>query len=747
VASTIVFIDPHARFRARATALLEARGHRVLGAASGEEASAILTDPQSAELIVVDERLPEGPGLAWLDALRKRGILIPAVLVLRPSAIGEPASAVRGAKGIRFVLRKPVDDEVLVETVQAFFEGRGVHASSLPRDGDPLRDEGRASTTEAEHSSRPPKASPSSPPPPKRPSSRPPRPSTTSSSRPPPFKARPKRTISAMQASYAASLPAKIQELTDALAEVRRVPDTAHVYGPAKLLAHRLRGTAGAFGFMMVGECAGRIEDALPRVLDADEAVRASTWRTIEQALGEAARASGPTAPKPRMPSSPRLLAGEPVSETKIKVSSFPPLGGPAMGKVLMVDDDPRFLEFVVELGHRKLLQVIPASNVAEALEMARVETPDAALIDVHLGPTELSFQLAKDLRALPSCSRMPIAFISAVSDIRARIEAANAGASLYLTKPIDVTAFDAAMQQLLALRSAEGRRVVLLHEDVTQRAKFASLLIERGWKVRAVSASPFLLGAIEESQPDLILLDAALSDVNSFDLCRALRTSLRWQDLPIAILSRVDNAEQRRAAFDAGADDYLVEPGRDELVARLEPRIDRARLGRERAGRDRLTGLLLRGAFLDQLAIRLSEARRHDRMLSLCLLDLDHFKAINDVRGHLSGDQVLMGLGKLLSTRFRAEDLRARWGGEEFMVAFPGEAAASSFTLFTRILDEFSQIAFTGEDGSRFSATFSAGISTFPEDGIEIEALVGIADRRLYAAKKRGRNRVVIRA
>jgi diguanylate cyclase (GGDEF)-like protein len=217
------------------------------------------------------------------------------------------------------------------------------------------------------------------------------------------------------------------------------------------------------------------------------------------------------------------------------------------------------------------------------------------------------------------------------------------------------------------------------------------------------------------------------------------------WRDVPILFLtSRVD-AESRVEAFEAGADDYLVKPlVAEELLARVRVRLDRRRLLRELTERDPLTRCMSRRALIDALASRLSEARRHGRPLSLSLLDVDQFKQVNDAYGHLVGDHVLLALGRLLNERFRLEDLRGRWGGEEFVIVFPNESASTAASVLARVLDEFRSLRFGSEHGERFSVTFSAGVASFPSDGASVDSLIGAADRRLYEAKEAGRGKVV---
>src|SRR5260370_320371 len=128
-------------------------------------------------------------------------------------------------------------------------------------------------------------------------------------------------------------------------------------------------------------------------------------------------------------------------------------------------------------------------------------------------------------------------------------------------------------------------------------------------------------------------------------------------------------------------------------------------------------------------------------------MLDVDRFKRVNDLYGHLVGDHVLLALGRLLNAHFRREDLRGRWGGEEFVIVFPNETARTAATVLSRVLDEFRTLPFRGERGERLFVAFSAGIASFPADGTTVDALIRAADRRLYEAKRGGRGHVVVAA
>ena len=423
-----------------------------------------------------------------------------------------------------------------------------------------------------------------------------------------------------------------------------------------------------------------------------------------------------------------------------------PPLAGIVAPRVLVVDADPKVREQLERHGREKLVNVIALASPEDALATARSERVDAAVLDSGLGTAAVT--LAGRLRALPGMDRLPLAFISAQGDVEMRVAAARAGAAIFMAKPIDPYAFGAAVDQMLAMgrQEHERMRVLVVDDDREFAACVAAVLEPHGIAVSSEPDATHLTETLEEAKPDLVLLDALLPGVSGWDAVRVLRAIPEWRDVPILFLTSQTDLESRIAAFDAGADDYLAKPlVPEELVARVRVRLDRRRLLRETTENDPLTGCLSRRALLDRLASRLSEARRHARTLSVALIDLDRFKRVNDAYGPRVGDQVLMALGRLFVERFRLEDLRGRWGGEEFAIAFPNEPAPTAGAVLSRVLDEFRRIPFQSEGGERFFVTFSAGIASFPADGVGVDALIRAADRRLYDAKRHGRARVVV--
>jgi diguanylate cyclase (GGDEF)-like protein len=536
--------------------------------------------------------------------------------------------------------------------------------------------------------------------------------------------------LDALRRDYKERLPEIMDGLRDSVrgAQLARQrsgssPSTvdAKAIEEARVRAHHVRGAAGSYGFFRVSEAAGRLEDALD---EAQSSQKPPAWDHVLGALNDTLHAAKSEVPH----------------ETE-----GPGSGGSAVGaRVLVVDVDATFREMVAEAGRRQLIDVTGAATVDQALKLARITHFDGVLLDVHLGAVD-TYDLARELRVLRANQHLPIAFVSADSAIRTRIEVVHAGATLYLKKPLDQDMLATALRDLVGEGQEIRPRALVIDDDAGFGAAVVDLLKSSGIEARSLTDSKAALNAVEYYRPDILLLDIVMPVIGGLDLCRILRTTPAFRTLPILLLSGKSDVETRVQAFEAGADDHIGKPlVPNELLARVRGRLERQRLLRDRAERDSLTGLLLRGPAVDALHSKMADAQRKSSVLSVAIIDIDCFKQVNDTFGHLAGDRVLVTLGRLLATRFRAEDVRGRWGGEEFLVAFPGETSEVAEELVLRVLRELREIRFRSDDGQPFNISFSAGIATYPDAGHNVETLLKAADRRLYRAKRLGKNRVI---
>ena len=671
----ILLLDDDAQFRVLLGAVLSARGFRVLEAASAQAATTVLLT-ESPDLMIVDGLLPDLPGVEWIESIRQRDA---ETLIVFLSAFWrdlETFQRLTQELSVSLVAYKPIDPLVFAETI-----------------GELLRLQPKPSESVRPTVSSPPAAPPDT------------------------LRAR----MTQLREAYTMELPRKLEELQALIAEAQRRPEATK---PAASSAHRLRGTAGAYGFKLVGVLAGQIEDLLAEYQSSPLRVRRNLWAEVDRALEDA-----------RLASEPQGSNASSELESEDSVSA---------GTILFVDDDANVRRAATLFLRKQLLDVCVASSAPEALHKAASIKLAAAIVDVHLKDTS-GFDLCRELRELPGKERLPLVLISADQSLETRVAATQVGASLFIEKPIREEVLSLAVQQIVDEASARRGRVLILEDD-PDFANHAELLLEAcDIDTRAIVTPAELPAALEEFRPDLLLLDIDLPNTSGVDVCKALRMSVQWQTLPILMITAHIDDDTRIDAFRSGANDFISKPVlEEEFNARVDVQLMYARLLQERAERDPLSGLMLRRPFLEALEQRLSEAHRNDTPLAVAIIDIDHFKQVNDGFGHTYGDTVIAGLGQLLRQRFRNEDLRCRWGGEEFVVVLPGQKADLLERALGRVLKEFSEMRFEASDRTTFSVTASAGVAARPDDGLSAQALIRRADRRLYQAKSDGRNSVV---
>jgi diguanylate cyclase (GGDEF)-like protein len=213
---------------------------------------------------------------------------------------------------------------------------------------------------------------------------------------------------------------------------------------------------------------------------------------------------------------------------------------------------------------------------------------------------------------------------------------------------------------------------------------------------------------------------------------------------LPIIYVSSETDTNRQTSAMAAGAEGFLTKPVQpSKLVSEVALRAERMRTMRAQMVRDSLTGLLNHNTILHHLEVGLNRARRRDEPLALAMLDVDHFKQVNDRFGHPAGDQVLIALSRELRRRLRASDAVGRYGGEEFAIVLEETDLSTAAEVVNELRRDFARVLFSAGDQT-FNCTFSAGVAGFPRRRSS-DALVEAADAALYRAKHLGRNRVEI--
>jgi len=566
--------------------------------------------------------------------------------------------------------------------------------------------------------------------------------------------------INTLQGNYLKVLPERFEKLEEAILLAKERADDMASLREAIRLAHNLKGTAASCGFGVLGESASSLEKALDAIRENKLTHHEAAWEEIDLIAN-------------LVKSNAMALTGDPVAQVDKRAFATmetseelnfpipPPPGDDPYEPQDNFDtyDDSSAVRVMVYStdvmpAHKRIgnkdtglpVQVIISQTHDDAIAKAGKLTLDAVLIDIDVTQPAPALNLARELRSLPGYETLPVAFLSTSKQQKYIEDSTHAGASLMLEKPLQSDIFNDAIEYLVNARQGGRPRILIVDDDDDFVRIVSAALGQQGMLVRQLADPTDLLPIIQEFHPDLVLLDVTIPILSGFDVCRMIRTAAHFQDLPILFLTGQTGLETRLAAFESGGDDYLPKPvARVELLTRVKVRLERARLLKERSNKDSLTGLLIRRAFMEQLNDMAEESKRNGLIFSLSLIDVDHFKQVNDQYGHMAGDRVLAVFGQLLKKRFRVEDFRGRWGGEEFMVAFRHIQKVTAGGALQRALEELRAIEFHGDHGENFHITFSAGLVSYPEDGVDVEDLIRKADERLYIAKESGRNQLVI--
>jgi len=304
---------------------------------------------------------------------------------------------------------------------------------------------------------------------------------------------------------------------------------------------------------------------------------------------------------------------------------------------------------------------------------------------------------------------------------------------------------------------------LLLIDDSEAQSSQITESLQRLGYAVERASSGAEGLRLAREKSPDLVLLDVVMPDIDGFAVCRWLKVNADTRDIPVIMLTVRTAVADRIAGLNIGADDYLAKPFDDqELEARIFAALRVKAAHSELRTRnqqletmlhsvealaitDSLTGLFNRRRFSDVLKREFAVTRRYRNTLSCLLVDIDHFKHINDRFGHDAGDQVLKEVARRIVGSLREVDLAARYGGEEFAVLLPHTSKKDARIVADRLLNNMRKQQFTfGNELVRITASIGCAGNTDVASG-QAEDLVKAADLALYEAKNGGRNTVVL--
>lgn len=301
--------------------------------------------------------------------------------------------------------------------------------------------------------------------------------------------------------------------------------------------------------------------------------------------------------------------------------------------------------------------------------------------------------------------------------------------------------------------RNQHRQKILIVDDAEANLMILSNLLAEEGDVISATDGAQAIALA-NSALPDLILLDVSMPGMDGYEVCRRLKSDIRTRDIPIVFVTgRTDDDDQEKG-LSLGAIDYILKPYSPLIVlARIRNHLALQKAHRDLkvanqeltrlATTDFLTGVWNRRRFMELGDAELARVRRSGRNFGVVMMDVDHFKAVNDTYGHDAGDAVLRALADACVDRLRNVDIVGRMGGEEFALILPETDPQGAKLTVERLREYLGQLEVPTDSGN-LSVTVSAGVTTVQDPSDTIEAALKRADEALYKAKGSGRNKTV---
>ena len=452
--------------------------------------------------------------------------------------------------------------------------------------------------------------------------------------------------------------------------------------------------------------------------------------------------------------------------------------------RVLIVDDIPTNVRLLEARLTAEYFEVLTASSGPEALEICSHQDVDIVLLDVMM-PDMDGFEVCRRLKADARTHHVPVLMITALDQPSDRVQGLEAGADDFLTKPVDDTQLMARVKSLARLKSltdelraraltgqqiaiedalramdsisASGGSILIIDNDRRQAERIAGYLTPEH-SVDILTEPADAVFQVTGAQYELALVSMSLGDFDPLRVCSQMRTVDHTRNLPIILMADPGDKPRVVRALDLGVNDFISRPvERNELAARVRTQIRRQRYAMELresvnntlalAVTDALTGLYNRRYFERHLNLMLGKAQEQERDMAVMILDIDYFKAVNDMHGHDAGDAVLREFATRLKRNIRGVDLACRFGGEEFVVLMPDTDPGQAEAVAERVRQAVAERPFDVGQPRPLTVTISIGVALNETLTDTPESILKRADVALYRAKREGRNRVIFDA
>ena len=451
--------------------------------------------------------------------------------------------------------------------------------------------------------------------------------------------------------------------------------------------------------------------------------------------------------------------------------------------RVLVVDDILPNVKLLEAKLSSEYYEVLTAMNGEEALRKVVDESPDLVLLDVMM-PGMDGFEVCGKIKENPECAHIPVVMVTALTDVQDKVRGLESGADDFLSKPINDTALMARVRSLVRLKmstdewrvrentanqlgvvdesanamteSADAAHILVIEDKDFELRKMDETLHEDKHTIMGAESGADAMELIASHDFDMMIVSLNLDNEDGLRLCSHLKSNERTRAVPLLMVGGEEDMDRIAHGLEIGAHDYILRPvERSELLARTRTQIRRKRFQeRLRASfevslsmalTDSLTGLYNRRYLEVHLDKLLKKNQHSKKSLAVLMIDIDHFKPINDTHGHKAGDEALKIFAQRLKDNLRDFDLVARLGGEEFVAILPDVSERRTFVVAERLRRAISDEAFeVGSKEGPINITTSIGGTIIDFEDHTVQEVIDRADKALYEAKEGGRNCVV---